>query len=142
MRILVCLDATTRAPSVLDAALDLARRANGKLLLLRIVGVPAHVDQEAIVHSAGTVIDDLVDKACQELTTLAGAIPSRFIEALDVQIGTAPETICREATRRDCDVVVLGSHHHSALSRLLGTTEADVLEHCDRAVVLARNRAA
>ena len=39
-RILVALDHTPRAKEVLANAADLARRANGKLILLRCVGLP------------------------------------------------------------------------------------------------------
>jgi universal stress protein F len=139
-RILVCLDASPRAVFVLQTATDLAVKMGAKLVLLRSVGLPAEIDQEFYVHAAGSMTDMLVDKAKKELEVLSKDVPAGVIEGFDVHIGTPWDTICREAKARDCDLVVLGSHGYSGMDRILGTTAAKVVNHCERSVLVARTK--
>ena len=139
-RILVCLDASPRAPFVLQTATDLAAKTGAKLVLLRSVGIPAEIDQEFYVHAAQSMTDMLVEKAKKELDALAKGTPPGIIEGYDVHIGTPWDTICREAKARDCDLVVVGSHGYSGLDRILGTTAAKVVNHCERSVLVARSK--
>ena len=141
-RILVCLDASTRAPYVLETATDLARRTGAKLVLLRSVGLPAEIDQEFFVHAAANMTDLLVDKATKELDALSKAVPADLIEGFDVHIGTPWDTICREAKARDADLVILGSHGYSGMDRILGTTAAKVVNHCEVSVLVVRPKKA
>jgi universal stress protein F len=137
-RILVCLDASPRAVFVLQTATDLAVKMGAKLVLLRSVGLPAEIDQEFYVHAAGSMTDMLVAKAKKELDVLSKDVPAGVFEGFDVHIGTPWDTICREAKARDCDLVVLGSHGYSGMDRILGTTAAKVVNHCERSVLVAR----
>lgn len=137
-RILVGLDASPRAASVLQTAADLAVKTGAKLVLLRSVGLPAEIDQEFYVHAVQSMAEMLVDKAKKDLEVLAKTVPAGVIEALDVHIGTPWDTICREAKARDCDLVVVGSHGYSGLDRILGTTAAKVVNHCEVSVLVAR----
>jgi universal stress protein F len=137
-RILVCLDASSRAPFVLEAAADLARRTGARLCLLRTVGIPAEVDQELLVHSAAGVIETMVGKAQRDLAKLAESLPEPSVEGIHVHVGTPWDTICREAKELDVDLVVLGSHGYSGFDRILGTTAAKVVNHADRSVMVVR----
>jgi universal stress protein F len=139
-RILVCLDASPRALFVLQTATELAVKMGAKLVLLRSVGLPAEIDQEFYVHAAGSMTDMLVDKAKKELEVLSKDVPAGVVEAFDVHIGSPWDTICREAKARDCDLVVLGSHGYSGMDRILGTTAAKVVNHCERSVLVARTQ--
>jgi universal stress protein F len=140
-RILVCLDASPRAAFVLETATDLAVKTGAKLVLLRSVGIPAEIDQEFYVHAPGSMTDMLVDRAKKELDELSKGTPAGVIEGYDVHIGTPWDTICREAKVRDCDLVIVGSHGYSGLDRILGTTAAKVVNHCERSVLVARAKA-
>ena len=139
-RILVCLDASPRAVFVLQTAGELAAKMGAKLVLLRSVGLPAEIDQEFYVHAAGSMTDMLVDRAKKELDVLCKDLPAGIVEGYDVHIGTPWDTICREAVARDCDLVVLGSHGYSGMDRILGTTAAKVVNHCERSVLVARTK--
>jgi nucleotide-binding universal stress UspA family protein len=141
-RILVCLDASPRAPFILQTASDLAQKTGAKLVLLRSVGLPAEIDQEFYVHAAGSMTDLLVDKAKKDLDLLAKGVPAGLIEGYDVHIGTPWDTICREAKARGCDLVMLGSHGYSGMDRILGTTAAKVVNHCEVSVMVVRSPAA
>jgi nucleotide-binding universal stress UspA family protein len=104
------------------------------------VGLPAEIDQEFYVHAAKSMTEMLVDKATKELDALSKNTPAGLIEGYDVHIGTPWDTICREAKARDCDLVILGSHGYSGMDRVLGTTAAKVVNHCERSVLVARTK--
>ena len=137
-RILVCLDASPRATFVLQTAANMAQKMGAKLVLLRSVGLPAEIDQEFYVHAAASMSDLLVDKARKDLDALSKDLPPGLVEGYDVHIGTPWDTICREAKARDCDLVILGSHGYSGMDRILGTTAAKVVNHCEVSVLVAR----
>lgn len=139
-RILVCLDASPRAPGVLAAAADLAQRTGARLVLLRSVGIPPEVEKLVSVELGADLIETMTTKAKSELQALATGVPERSIEGLHVHIGTPWDMICREAKALDCDLVVVGSHGYSGFDRLLGTTAAKVVNHCDRSVLVVRSK--
>jgi nucleotide-binding universal stress UspA family protein len=139
-RILVCLDASPRAPGVLAAAADLAQRTGAKLSLLRAVGIPPELHKIVSVQLGADVIETLDTKAREELELLAQDVPKQLIEGLHVHVGAPWDTICREAKVIDVDVVVLGSHGYGGMDRVLGTTAAKVVNHCDRSVFVVRAR--
>lgn len=137
-RILVCLDASTRAPFVLATAADLAKRVGARLHLLRAVGIPPEMDRLMSVQAGADLVETMTERAKLELKGLAAATPDAPIEGFHVHIGTPWDTICREARELDCDIVVLGSHGYSGFDRILGTTAAKVVNHCDRSVFVVR----
>ena len=137
-RILVCLDASPRAPGVLAAATDLAQRIGARMCLLRTVGLPPEIDQAMFVHAATDVIETMTARAKGELAELSEGIPPALLEGLHVHVGTPWDTICREAKILDCDLVVLGSHGYSGFDRILGTTAGKVANHCERSVLVVR----
>jgi universal stress protein F len=139
-RILVCLDASPRAPSVLAAAADLAQRTGARMSLLRAVGIPPELNKIVSVDLGANVIETLQAKAKEDLDLLAQDVPKSLIEGIHVHVGTPWDTICREAKLVDCDVVVLGSHGYGGFDRVLGTTAAKVVNHCDRSVFVVRER--
>lgn len=137
-QILVCLDASLRAPLVLAAAVDLAQRTGARMSLLRAVGLPPELNKILSVDLGANVIETLQSKAREELDILAQDLPKALLEGIHVHVGTPWDTICREAKELDADVVVLGSHGYGGLDRLLGTTAAKVVNHCDRSVYVVR----
>lgn len=138
-RILVCLDASPRAPAVLAAAADLAQRTGAKMSLLRAVGLPPELHKIISVDLGANVIETLQAKAREDLEILSQDIPQTLVEGLHVHVGTPWDTICREAKTLDSDVVVIGSHGYGGLDRVLGTTAAKVVNHCDRSVFVVRS---
>lgn len=60
-----------------------------------------------------------------------------FIERLVV--GEPAETIAKEARKERCDLIIMGSHGHGALQRiLLGSVASKVLAHTDIPVTVVR----
>jgi nucleotide-binding universal stress UspA family protein len=137
-RILVGLDASPRSKTVLDAAIDLARRTGAKLRLLRAVGLPAELPANVWAMPPALLTEQFLVTAKRDLDEAATAIPPELYEGSSAQVGVAWETICRVA--RDChaDLIVIGSHGYGVLDRIIGTTAAKVVNHCDRSVFVVR----
>jgi nucleotide-binding universal stress UspA family protein len=137
-RILVALDGSPRAASVLETASSLAQRLGAKLVLLRSVGLPAELPQDAWKLSQTSVLDMLEGHARAYLDDVASKLPAGLVEAKHVVVGVAWDAICRAARDGAVDLVVIGSHGYAGLDKLLGTTASKVVNHIDRAVLVVR----
>jgi universal stress protein F len=137
-RILACLDASPRAPNVLAAAVDLAKKSGAKLVLFRAVGIPPELKEDIFAVSPNDILEHLLTKARQDLAELAKAAPAELVERQLVHVGAPWDVICREAKQQEADLIVIGSHGYSGLDRLIGTTAAKVVNHTDRSVLVVR----
>jgi nucleotide-binding universal stress UspA family protein len=137
-RILVALDGSARASLVLQAAASLAELTGAKLVLFRSIGLPADVPREVVVQSSLRLEDVLRDTANAELANLAKTVRPQLVEGIETRIGTAWDTIVREARDLAADLIVIGSHGYSGIDRLLGTTAGKVANHADRNVLIVR----
>jgi universal stress protein F len=138
-RILVGLDGSPRAKEVLTTAEHLARRAGGKLLLFRAVGVPHEVPEEAYSMSP-TAVADLIRKQAQAYLDeqLASVAAEARLGAL-AALGIAWQAICEAAKENQVDLIVIGSHGYSGIDRLIGTTAAKVVNHATCSVLVVRH---
>lgn len=139
-RMLVAIDASPRTPVILDAARDLAGQLGARIVLFRSVGLPTHVDEEAVAHSKEPLLDQLQHEAEADLARHAAASAPGLVEKSIVHIGIPWESICKTAKDENVDLIVIGSHGYGGLDRLLGTTAAKVVNHADRSVMVLRPR--
>lgn len=137
-RILVALDHTPRSKEVLAAAIDLARRTNAKLRLLRCVGLPPELPANVWALPPAQVTEQLMQIAKKELEQDSAGIPPELFEASTVHVGVPWDTICTVAKEDDVDLIVIGSHGYDILDRIVGTTAAKVVNHADRSVLVVR----
>jgi nucleotide-binding universal stress UspA family protein len=127
--ILVGLDGSTLAETILPTLRALARRCRAEIVLLHVVHVPKTVPAEA-----GIALDEVVE---QERREAAGYL-RRLARELDtdgiavrtaVVVGeTAPE-IVRFAEHEHIDLVALATHGRSGMQRLLHGSVADAVLH-------------
>jgi universal stress protein F len=136
-RILVALDSSPRATTVLAAAARLAALGDAKLVLFRAIALP-ELPQEVLAMPSTRIEDILRSAAHAELDKLASAVAPTLIERITTELATPWDGITREAKKVDADLVVIGSHGYGGLDRLLGTTAAKVVNHCDRNVLIVR----
>lgn len=137
-RILVALDASPRTPHVRDTACQLADKLGAKVVLFRSVGLPTHIDEDAVTHPRESLPDSLRHEAEADLARQAQACPAGTVEKTLVHIGVPWEAICSAAKEVEADLIVIGSHGYGGLDRLLGTTAAKVVNHADRNVMVIR----
>jgi nucleotide-binding universal stress UspA family protein len=137
-RILVGLDASPRASSVLDTAVELARRTGGKLVLFRAVGVPHEIPVEAYTMTPASLAELLERDAKGYLDKVAGTLPAGMVAETVVVVGTPWQGICSAADQHQADLIVIGSHGYSGLDKLIGTTAGKVVNHAKQSVLVVR----
>jgi nucleotide-binding universal stress UspA family protein len=137
-RILVGLDGSPRAASVIDAAAELARRTGAKLLLFRAVGVPHEIPVEAYTMTPASLAELLEREAKDYLAKVASGLPADLVAEKVVHVGTPWQGICGAADRHQADLIVIGSHGYSGLDRVVGTTAAKVVNHAKQSVLVVR----
>ena len=87
-RLLLCLDASPRAPHVLEVGVDLARRTGSKLTLFRSVGIPPEMGQDVIGLSSSEIIERMLAAAKKDLAEHAAKIPPDGPSPNDVSSST------------------------------------------------------
>ncbi len=137
-RILVALDSSPRAPTVLSAAARLAALTGAKLVAYRAIGVPPDMPRELFDMTDVRLEDVLLRNAHESLARLTSELPPDMVERIMTSFATPWDGICRSARECDADLVVLGAHGYGGLDRLLGTNAAKVVNHADRNVLVVR----
>jgi nucleotide-binding universal stress UspA family protein len=137
-RILVALDSSPRAPAVRDAALELAQATGAKLVLLRAVDIPIEWTQQMFSVSLEDLEQVVQLQARKDLHALAQAVPTEQFSGLRVEMGTPWQAILSAARVEQVDLIVLGSHGHNVVERLIGTTAHRVIQHAECNVLLVR----
>lgn len=137
-RILVAIDGSPRAATVVAAAARMAELANANLVLFRAIGVPSDMPREVLNLLDRSLEDVLIGNAHNELERFAAGLPKGRVERIVTPFATAWDGICRTARELDVDLVVIGSHGYSGIDRVLGTTAAKVVNHADRNVLVVR----
>jgi universal stress protein F len=138
-RILVGLDASSRAGGVLAAAADLARRTGAGLILFRAVGVPHEIPPEAYSMTPAALGELLESEAKRYLERVASELPAGVVVERVVTVGTPWQAICAAAEHHAVDLIVIGSHGYSGIDRLIGTTAAKVVNHAKGSVLVVRS---
>ena len=142
--IVVGFDGDESATRALNRAIEEARSSAGRLVVVAVSEMP--LNPVGLQHF-GTLDDSpapgMPPMAPPELGPVFAAARER-IEAAGVNAdyawasGEPAAAIVGEARDRNADVVVLGSHHHGLLTRLLGTDVAAEIKRsagCDVIVV-------
>ncbi len=139
-RILVALDTSPRAQRVLDAAVDLAQRTRGKIHLFRAVALPPELPGALWAVPPAAATQTTLGVARADLKALAEKLPPELVDGTTAQVGAPWDAICAASRELDVDLIVIGSHGHGLLDRLLGTTASKVVNHADRTVLVVRER--
>lgn len=124
---------------MLDAAIELARKLDARLLLLRAVRAPAEpLLANGFAAPPSQLVDSFVLTAKRDLSELASRVPPELLERATAEVGVAWDVICSHARDHDVDMIVIGSHDYRLIDRILGTTAAKVVNHADRPVLVVR----
>ena len=137
-RILVALDGSPRAPTVLAAALRLAELEDATLIVYRAIGVPTDMPRELLDVTDARLEDVLKRNAHTDLERLTADVPRKRIEKITTELATPWDGICTAARKDDVDLIVIGSHGYGGLDRILGTIAGKVANHADRNVLIVR----
>jgi nucleotide-binding universal stress UspA family protein len=143
--ILVPLDASAFAESVLPYVVDLARRAHAR------VTVFSAVTQTYFVYAVENMamLDALRERdlhaARHYLAGIAARLNAQGVSDVGtlVEVGSAAECICAAADGLGCDLIAMTTHGRGGIQRLLLGSVADrVLHHAHQPVFLAHGEVA
>lgn len=145
-RILVPIDGSKLSDKALASAIDLAKLARARLVVLHVVE-----RIEPVLFADGYVPAELVWMAKYEknarrrgsrhLRKAAAAAKSAGVRCTTrlVKSSQPHQTIIATARSRSCDLIVMASHGRRGLSALLlGSETTKVLTHCKRPVLVVR----
>jgi universal stress protein F len=136
LKILVGLDHSPRSPSVLRTAIAVARKLGAQLVLFRAVGLPTEVPAEAYHLSPDELSQWVQKQAEKELQEMADGV--EVVESVALKLGTPWHGICEAAKEVGVGLIIIGSHAHEGLDRVLGTTSAKVVDHAECSVLVVR----
>jgi nucleotide-binding universal stress UspA family protein len=128
--LVVPLDGSANAEDALPVAGELARRSGAQLRLVRVPIVPAYLT--LLPDTAAMIPSHLQQKALEAESYLARVVPDVAAEGLEVSgdVEVALErgverAIVTYADQHDADLILLTSHGHSGLTRLVMGSVAD-----------------
>jgi nucleotide-binding universal stress UspA family protein len=138
--ILTAVDGSERAAGVLRAAVEIARKCNGRVHLYHSVSIPQEFPAAARMPP-DKLPAILVAEARRELQSLAAGYSDIVIE--DTTMSDPPQAwrgILEAGDRLNADLVVIGSHGYGGWDHVLGTTAANVVNRSDRSVLVVHDR--
>lgn len=139
--LVVGVDSSPRAPSVLAAARLMADRLDASVVL---IGAIEGLELQSLVPPELAAWDNTsiwreLEKQAQASVEKAAALfrPQQVIERR-VEPGPAWRLICDAATKHRAALVVVGAHAYRPIERMLGTTAAKVANRADCSVLVVR----
>jgi nucleotide-binding universal stress UspA family protein len=127
--IVVGYDGGEAARRALDRAIEEAQGSDGRLVVLAVAEMPLNPEGPQTFGSIDSPPEMIPLLEPPEIDSILGEARER-VEAAGLTAdyvwaaGEPAAAIVGEARARGADLVVVGSHHHSALGRLLGTDVA------------------
>ena len=143
MRLLVATDLSASSAAIIKHALDIARSSNCKLWLVHV----ADPDPDFVGYGVGpqSVRDSLATgfhREHAELQGIADRLRDQGVDATALLIqGATAETILQEASKLQVNMIVVGSHGHGAMHKLLvGSVSENVLRKATTPVLVVPTR--
>jgi universal stress protein A len=133
--IMVAIDFSAAAATVIKRAADVAKRNDAELALLHVV---EYIPPPDLAYETSMNPDWLIDQ--DELSKHAESTLEKFCEKHDLKnvrqtvvIGAPKYEICNYARENGCDLIVMGAHGLHGIRLLLGSTTNGVLHEmpCD-----------
>ena len=133
--IVLAYDGSKFSNKALQEAVSIAKSSGGSLLILSIVDITDEFESEA---------PGLTDKMTEKLLKLAQkalekAVAAKVKAKVEVHVGDAYEMIVEIARKKKADIIVMGSHGRTGLTRLLmGSVTSRVIGHAPCSVLVVR----
>jgi nucleotide-binding universal stress UspA family protein len=141
-RVMVTLDGSTTAESVLPVAVALARLFESEILLTRVVGYPITLTGSGEAASDWPAILARKEAFAHEyLRRVEARLQAEEVRVRSlVRVGDPGETILEVAEEEQVDLIAMTTHGHSAIYRLVyGTTFDRVMRGSSRPVLAVRS---
>lgn len=142
-RILVPLDGSKRAETILPHVEHLALRLEAKVFFLRVVEPPPLMvtpgQPDLMLHQQR--LEQETKEAELYLKAISGEFEQLGVDArMELGQGAVVEAIIAAAARYEADLIALASHGRSGLAQVFyGSVAAGVLQRVDRPLLLVRS---
>jgi nucleotide-binding universal stress UspA family protein len=149
--LLVPLDGSPRAESILPHVEDLAMQFKSKVIFLQVVEPPLQFVNPSLYET--TIQTDIIHEHLidfkgkkEEITAYLSGIQEGFQKkgidtGIIVEQGPAVETIISVAQRENAELIAIASHGRSGLSRVFyGSVAAGIMHKIDRPILIIRTR--
>lgn len=138
--ILIAIDFSEITPVLITQAATLAKALNGKLWLLHVANpVPDFVGYNPVPQTDRNQVAQEFQEEHRHLQTIAEHLCQRGIEAVALLVqGSTVKTILHEANKLKADLIIIGSHGRTGISKaLLGSVSEGILHqsHCPVLVI-------
>ncbi len=145
-RILVPVDFSECSGAAFNYACDLARKLGAKITLLHVWDVPflwPSVGDTMVTvptEEPMTVAQLVKKRATEEITRFLGENSPRGVEVTSrLEMGDPAHVVCDHAQKSGYDLVVMGTHGRTGLSRVLaGSVAENIVRHCVVPVLTVR----
>jgi nucleotide-binding universal stress UspA family protein len=133
--IILAYDGSKFSNKALQEAINIAKSSGGSLVILSVVDITDEFESEA---------PGLTDKMTEKLLKSAQKAMGKAIDAkvkakIEVHVGDAYEMIVETAKKKKADIIVMGSHGRTGLTRLLmGSVTSRVIGHAPCAVLVVK----
>jgi nucleotide-binding universal stress UspA family protein len=128
-KLLVPLDLASEEPPELTFAADLARALSAEVVLLHVVDyVPTLLPVDLPGGYPLPQIELVSEAAGKKLARIAEKLAPLAVRTL-IEVGGAAAQIVAVARREKVDQIVIGSHSHKAIARLVLGSVADRVTH-------------
>jgi universal stress protein A len=134
---LVALDGSSRASSVLERAVELARHSGGHIHLCRAVTIPIGLPDAVWAMPLAQLDTALVADAERALATAAQPFATEVV-GTHVRIGQAADVVIDIAAEVGAQLIVIGAHGYGPIERLLGTTASKIVHRAKCSVLVVR----
>jgi nucleotide-binding universal stress UspA family protein len=139
--ILVPLDGSRRAETILSHVLDVAGRYRAKVVLLAVIEPPTTIVAPDSVHIPS---QEMIEEHQREVEGYLAEKQAQFREkGIDTVVriiyGRVVDEIINTAEREQADLIAMTSHGRTGLARVFyGSVAAGVLHRIDRPLLLVR----
>ena len=138
-RILVPVDFSPRTAPQLEMAADLARRFDSALDVVHVIDPPTMPDLYVPFERLVVDIGGTTEKALEKLGQLTAGLEQDFDVTTQVLVGRAAPEISEHAGSSGADLIVMPTHGHSGLDRvLLGSVAEGVLRRAECPVLVLK----
>ena len=140
--ILVPLDGSKRAETILPYVEDMALVRNSTVIFLQVIepGATMVTPYDMVPYYDADLAQQWVEEAKQYLGALSGEFRDKgIVTEILVEQGPVVRTILDVAARENVDLIAMASHGRSGLARVFyGSVAAGILHQADRPLLLVR----
>lgn len=144
-KILIAIDYNPNSEKVVDAGAEIARMMGAEICLLHVISdiryygmqYPPFLGYDGFSMPVNFEIQENLSKVAKEFVTSAASHINLPNVSTHISEGDTAQSILEWSKKWKADIVVMGTHSHSAIEKIfMGTVASSVLEHTEIPIYL------